>query len=306
MKKTARLWISWTNRYGQPPKTAEQLIRDKQRVKEILTQAGCEHLFDEGHGPEIDVEIESKEFSVLIQELQKDPHLVPPGGLYIWRPHSRRDLESAELLIWGPTNQAIEDDHYDFFAEGDEHKDLYRRCSACGTPLQQVRDIVINKARMGKKDISLTYSYEVIFSEQVGRLLRGQDLSGFELRPVQHYKKPYPGEPTLHQLAVTNVLPPLAAPPTEFERLLDCTDCGRKSRYLKHTHWWGKIQYREDTDIYYPHCVLDVVKDFNRTVEYFGELRVAHAYVIITQRVYRLLREQGVKHWKAVPVCLLE
>jgi len=159
---------------------------------------------------------------------------------------------------------------------------------------------------MRGKDISLTYANQVILSGQVGRLLQEQDLSGLELRPVQHYKKPYPGEPTLYQLAVTNVLPPMAAPPTEFEQSHNCAVCGRISRFLKHTHWWGRIQYREDTNVYYPRRVLEVVKDFNHTAEYFGELRVAHPYVIITQRVYRLLREHKVKNWAAVPVYLVD
>ena len=65
MTKTARLWISWTDRYGQPPKTVEQLTRDKRRVKEILTQAGCGHLFDEEHGLELDVKVESQEFNTV-------------------------------------------------------------------------------------------------------------------------------------------------------------------------------------------------------------------------------------------------
>lgn len=29
MKKTGCLWISWADRFGQPPKTIEQLTRDK-------------------------------------------------------------------------------------------------------------------------------------------------------------------------------------------------------------------------------------------------------------------------------------
>ena len=68
----------------------------------------------------------------------------------------------------------------------------------------------------------------------------------------------------------------------------------------------GQIQYREDTDIYYPRTVLKVIQDFSYTAEHFGELRVAHPYVIITQRVYRLLRERKVKNWKVIPVYLVE
>jgi hypothetical protein len=58
--------------------------------------------------------------------------------------------------------------------------------------------------------------------------------------------------------------------------------------------------------VYYARSVLKVAKDFNYTVERFGELRVAHPMIIITQRVYRLLREYNVKNWAAVPVYLVD
>ncbi|MCC7353185.1 MAG: hypothetical protein IT330_05450 [Anaerolineae bacterium] len=159
---------------------------------------------------------------------------------------------------------------------------------------------------MRKKDISLTYSYEVILSERVGQLLQEHGMTGFELRPVHHYKKPYKGEPSLYQLKVTHTLPPMASPPTEFEHFHDCSACHRKSQFLRHTHWWGEVKYYEDTDVFYPRSVLEVVKDFNLTAEYFGELRVSHQLTIITQRVYRLLREHKVKNWAVVPVYLVD
>ncbi len=308
MKRTARLWISWADRFGQPPKTIEQLTRDKQRVKEILVRAGCEHLFNEERGLELEVEVDSEQFGILIQELQRDPHLVPPGGLYIWQSHSRPALESAELLIWGPTNQMIEDDYYDLRVDGYQGgpRSSNSRCLSCGTRLEQTRDLIVNKRSMRGKDTSLTYGYQVIVSDQMARLWQEHGLTGIELRPVQHYRKAYQGEPALYQLVVTNTLPPMATPPTEFEGLRHCDVCGRTSGYLKHTHLWGKIEYREDTEAYYPRRVVETSKDFNLTAEYFGELRVAHPMIIVTQRVYRLLRKHKIKHWAAVPVHLAE
>jgi len=310
MKRLASIGFSWGHEYGQPPKTPEQLERDMRRVQEILVRIGYGHAFDpkrfyyDFHN----VEVGSELFNVLIEELQKDPHLARPGSISIETRYTRKELGSAELLIWGPTNQAIEDDCYDFFAEDEEHRDLYRYCSACGAPHEQIREIVINKARMGKREVSLTYSNEVILSERVGQLLQEQGLTGFELWPVHHYKKAYKGEPTLYQLRVTHVLPPMASPPTEFDPVWTrhCEVCGRTGHYLRREHWWGKIHYYEDTDVYYPRSVLKVVKDFNHTVEWFGDLRVTHRWIIITQRVYRLLLEHKVKNWAAVPVYLAE
>lgn len=310
MKKIASIGFSWSNEYGQPPKTSEQLEQDKRRVQEILKRVGYGHAFD----PERyyydfhNVEVGSELFTVLIEELQKDPHLTRPGSISIETHYTRQELESAELLVWGPTNQAIEDDYYELYIRTDDEGfgKLYKRCSACGARLEQIRDLIVNKTLMRGKDISLTYSDEVILSERVGRLLQEQGLTGCKLRLVHHYKKPYKGEPSLYQLMVTNTLPPMLSPPTEFEHFHDCAVCGRTSRFLKHTHWWGKIQYREDTDVYYPRHVLEVVQDFNHTAEWFGEQRVMHRWIIITQRVYRLLREHKVKNWAAVPVYLVD
>jgi hypothetical protein len=309
MRKIAHLWISWADRYGQPRKTAEQLARDKQRVREALERAGYGHLFsEEGGSYLIDVEASSKEFGILVEELQKDPHLIPPGGLDIRQFHSRQELEAAELLIWGPTNQTIEDDYYDLHKNRDTEEigSFSERCVTCGARLQQIRELMVNKTLMGKRDFSLTYSDQVVLAERVGRLVQEHRLTGFDLWPVHHYKKPYKGEPTLYQLRVTHQLPPMASPPTEFEQFHHCDVCGRTSRFLKHTHWWGKIQYYDTTDVYYPRSVLAVVKDLSGTAEYFGELVVSHPYIIISQRVYRLLREHKVKNWAAVPVYLVD
>ncbi len=119
---------------------------------------------------------------------------------------------------------------------------------------------------MRGKDISLTYADRVILSERVGCLLQEHGLTGFELRPVHHYKQPYKGELALYQLVVTNVLPPMASPPTEFDPVWSrhCEVCGRTGFYLKREHWWGKIQYYEDTDVYYPRSIRGLAKDFTQ------------------------------------------
>ncbi|MBC7264513.1 MAG: hypothetical protein H5T64_09210 [Chloroflexi bacterium] len=301
MKRITHIGIWW-----DPRKPPEELEKDKTRIAEILRRMGMGSLFHpEQHFYDFHLEAGSKALETLVEELQTTPHLAD-SHIWVETRYTRQELESAAMLIWGPTNQAIEDDYYDFSAEGEEHRDLYKYCPACGAPIGQIRDFIAHKALMRGKEVSLTYSNQVILSERVGHLLQEHSLTGFELRPVRHYKKPYKGEPTLYQLKVTNMLPPMASPPTEFERIQHCEVCGTTTRYLKHTHFWGKIQYYEDTDIYYPKGVLEVVKDFNYTAEKFEELRVAHPYVIITQRVYRLLHEHKVKNWAAVPVYLVD
>jgi hypothetical protein len=158
---------------------------------------------------------------------------------------------------------------------------------------------------MGKKDVSLTYSFDVILSERMATILQERAVSGFALRSVQNYGKRGESAPRLFQLQVMNTLPPMAVPPTEFDRVRHCTVCGSTSYFLKRSDQWGNLQYYEDTDAYYPKEVLEVAQDPNYTAEWSGELPVAKPMVIISQRLFHLLRDHGIKHWEAVPVQLL-
>jgi hypothetical protein len=125
------------------------------------------------------------------------------------------------------------------------------------------------------------------------------------MRPVWDYRTPYQGEPKLYQLVLTNTLPPMASPPTEFEQAQRCEACGTQAQYLKHTHFWGRIQYYEETDIYYAREVLQHAADFNATYERIGGLPDRHPLVIISWRVYRWMRENKIKGWEVRPVYLV-
>ena len=309
MKAIVHIGLSWQGYYRpQGPKSPEELDRDRRRVREILQRMGYDHLFRlEQHYYNFTLEKGDRCLDVLIEQLQKWPELASPH-IRVEHRYARQELEAADLLVWSPTNQAIEDDYYDLHEDGYQGGPCasHTRCRVCRAELQQVRDLAVNKALVRGKDVSLTYSFEVILSERVAQLFQEQGLTGLGLRPVRHYKKPYEGEPALYQLVVTNVLPTMASPPTEFERVRECSTCGRRSQFLKHEQWWGKIRYIDDTDIYYPCHVSKIVKDFNHTAENFGELPAGGPYVIITQQVYRLLREHKVKNWTAVPVYMID
>jgi len=301
MKKVAHFGLRWS--LGASPEEQEKA---KARIKALLREIGLERKFNPNRSwCSIEVEVGSRAFDVLIQACGEEDvgHL----GL-IERRYTSHELESAPLLHWRFTNQAIEDDYYDLHEDGYQggEQASHKRCPACRAELEQVRDLMVKASKMGKRDLSLTYSFEVIFTPRLVGLLEEAKMTGFTVRPVWSYRKPYQGEPPLFQLVVTNVLPPMASPPTEFENLQHCKVCGRTSQYIKHTHWWGRIQYREETPIYYPRQVLEEAQDFNRTAEYFGDLAVATPYVVISQRVYRLLREHRVKGWTAEPIYLVE
>ncbi|WP_376788423.1 hypothetical protein [Thermoflexus sp.] len=282
-----------------------EIEQNREWVKHLIQRMGLEQkqVHEAPMGFDLEVDVNSPAFSLLLEAIRARPDLAP-RYISIWRYYTPSELEAAPLLIWRLTNQAIEDDYYDLHKDGYQGgpQASHRRCPACRAELEQVRDLMVNARKMGKRDLSLTYSFEIILSPRLAHWLQEAKFTGFTLRPVWHYTRPHEGEPPLYQLVVTHTLPPMASPPTQFEEVKHCAECGTTTRYLKHTHYWGEIRYYEETDVYYTPEVLENAQDFNRTAELFGDLPNGHPLVLISQRVYRFLREHKVKGWEVVPV----
>ncbi|MGB9873122.1 MAG: hypothetical protein ACPLYD_15885 [Anaerolineae bacterium] len=286
-----------------------EIEKDRGWVLKILKRMKIRKFRTAPFGFDFKLEVNSQAFELWLQALQERPDLAP-SHIRVERIYTDQDLSSAHLLEWGPTNQAIEDDYYDLHFYKHELPEgttfVMRYCDVCRAPLEQIRDFLLDTHKMGKRDLSLTYGFEVILSSRLARMLQESGFTGFTLRPVWDYRKPYQGEPKLYQLVVTHILPPMASPPTEFEQEQRCETCGTVSKFLKHTHFWGSIQYYEETDIYYIREVLEQAADFNATYERIGMLSASHPLLIISQRVHRWLKEQGIKGWSTRPIYLVE
>ena len=141
MKRIALITIGWS--LAKPP---EEVDRDKKRVAEILEQMGLGDRFrPDKHYYDLDLEVGSKTFESLLNEILKNPDLG-----YISRiehKYTQKELKSAPLLIWRPTNQSIEDDYYDLYRKRDEEGigPYSRDCPICRARLEQVRDLMVNK-----------------------------------------------------------------------------------------------------------------------------------------------------------------
>jgi len=311
MKKVTYVTVYWGDEYGRPPKTstekaldealAQGILQRVERVRNIrLTEVSMDGYHLEGTGDEA--------FRFLMEILQPAAHLVNHSSVRVWKSYNRRELELAPLLVWRLTNQSIEDDWFDLEEDGYQGGPgtSHRRCSVCRAEMEQVRDLLLDVRKMGKRDVSLTYSFEIILSPRLARMLQEASFTGFTLQPVWHARKPHHGEPSLYQMVMTNILPPMASPPTQFEHGQRCEACGTETKFLKHTHWWGRVQYYEETSIHYPTAVLERTADFNATWEQLGELSSWRRLLVISPRVYRWLQEQGVRGWSAEPVVLVE
>lgn len=305
MKRIMRLGVGWGDPTPwKPQKSAEQKERDRERIRELLEGIGRGDWF---HPDKtfyvLDLEMSSGPFHYLMDELQKDPHLVHTP-LFVVRIYAEPELSAAWLLVWHPSR-------YISRCMGEGAGPHTRNCKACGAPLEQIRDLQVDMRLVGKRDVTIvSNSNEFIISARLARMLQQTDFSGFTLRPVWPCRKAYRGEPRLFQLVVTNVLPPMASPPMQFEEDSPsgkaCPVCGRRTYSLKYTHFWGRIEYYEVPEVYYRKEVLEGAQDFNVAYERFGELRQSQQMIIISRRVYRWLREQGMKGWAAEPVYLVE
>jgi hypothetical protein len=296
MKQIVHIGLGWDRR--KPP---EELQRDKARVREILEKIGLGYLFREDqHFYDLELKCNSVEFENLVKELQATPHLAAPATR-VERIYTKRELLEAELLwliITGTVGEGGDTYGTQF--------DPAQICPHCGTGFVQISDLVIDKGRMGKKDLATTYEWEVVLSERVARLLREQPLTGYELRPVRHYaRRKWEKEPVLSQLMATHTLPPMASPPTEFEKTAQyCLHCGRNGLYLKSERHWGALRYWETSEVYYHRQGLEI-QDFNQTYEHFGQGWPMRG-ILISPRVYRLLLEHKVRNYKVKPVYIID
>lgn len=309
MKATVDLGLSWIGWEGtRNPKSLVQIAEDHLLVHELLEQTGFSHVYDpEQPFYEIELSKDDPRLAHLFERLQSRPDLVGPW-IKVSHRYSNAELESAPLLSWFPTNQAVEDDAYALHPSRTkgEPDPSFALCPVCGGRLQQRRNLRLKRSLMGARDLSATYARDIIVSERVQTLFAQHGITGADFRPVDSHMQIGRPEPNLFQLTTTHVLQPMRSPPTEFQRILKCAECGNSSRYLKHTHWWSGFEYREDTPIYYQREAVSGALDVNATCERFGEPHVACPFILISQRLHRLLKQERVKNWDVVPVHIVE
>ncbi len=309
MKATMRISLSWLGWKGnKSPKSKSDIESDRQLVRELLAEVKSIDAFNPEQ-PFYDLELDKDDplLAHLIERLQARPDLVGPGITVMHR-FGKFELAEAPLLVWRMTNQAVEDDVYDMEVDGYKGGPAaaYVHCPICRAMLQQRRNLRLRTRRMGARDLSLTFGGDVILSERVRTLFAQHQVTGVAFRPVEADVRPHRPGPQLSQLVATHTLPPMQAPPTEFEGTQQCAECGTTAQFIKHTHMWGVLMYYEPTPIFYYRGVMSDTADINATCERLGEPPVARPYLLISQRLYQLLLQERVKSWDVEPVHIVE
>ena len=133
--------------------------------------------------------------------------------------------------------------------------------------------------------------YPLVASAELAQALQEAQVTGLELVPVG------PDRPTWwYGLRVTHRLPPVAIPPTRLSPNRGPTpQCAPD-------HLWSGMKHSQLT---YRREGL-AAADFNVTYEYFGGMNGAAPYEVISQRVYHLLREVGVKRLSCSPIRIVD
>ena len=156
------------------------------------------------------------------------------------------------------------------------------KCKCCGSGKEQVSELIIDKTKMGKKDISKTYDHDVIVSQKLHDIFLENNITGASFREVRHRSKKMKDEPVLYQLLATSNLPPMNNKSVFYkEKFCEC--CQKSGLFLQ-------------TLPHYTEEALKEAKDINYTYEYFGGGWAGSPYIIVSQKVYRLIRDNKIKN----------
>ncbi len=203
----------------------------------------------------------------------------------VMRKYSESDLQSAEILLLTIRSH--------FEPSGEECGTIYETlCNECNWG-RQVSDLILDLRRVPQhKDISETIAWvEWVVSSKFVRTFAENKLTGAEFRPIFEFKNPTKQSKEWHQLRVTG----------KAGELAETTKLGRDPFSPSQVSWRCPLGHAVATqflsEIYLHRNAWDG-SDIAITGALFGQgrnlLRPA-PLIIISQRMYRVLQEAGLK-----------
>lgn len=202
------------------------------------------------------------------------------------RQYTTADRRQAELLILGP---GVDVDS----VEGTLRWEDVSICPFCAsrTADWQFELLQIIEQPQGAV-LACVDHWPMVVSADLAQTLRQAGVTGLELVPVG------PDRPVQwYGVRATHRLPPLAIPPTR----LPPNPVGPTSQCAADHLWEGLTR----SQLAYRRQGL-AAADFNRTYEYFGDMHTATPHIVISQRVYGLLRELGIKRLGCEPIRIVD
>lgn len=224
------------------------------------------------------------EFDYYPEELQTIEAQLRRQGLsvdyWVRCEYTAAEVRQAELLVAGPGRVLTS-------VEDTLHWEDVTVCRSCGTRTAhwQYESLQIVEPPQGAELANVDH-WPLVCSAELAQALREARVTGLALVPVG------PDRPVQwYGLLTTHELPPLASPPTRL-----VPNPARTPQCLAH-HLWSS----NTSPLAYRRRELGAA-DFNHTYEYYGGVETAVRLLVISQRVYRLFGEVGVKRRNGYPV----
>ena len=163
------------------------------------------------------------------------------------------------------------------------------RCR-CDIREQDGDHVVIERPPARQTGISLTTDGHILVNELVARKMIGQHISGCLLRDAWDEEGRSSG---FFELTPTSVLPPLHAPPSRLARDPEarCDGCGTQGLTL--------------SSLLYYDIPEQTFADVNVSLEQFAASRGLRRGIVVSQRLYRMLKPLGGRGLQAEPVVLV-
>ncbi len=237
---------------------------------------------------------------------------------FLQHQYSEKELLSAEILylsfISVVRREMFGEDYgtkYEVIAECDDDITLKQQ----STPLR------INDRHFSSKDMQETFSGEVIISERFMTLLEANNITGYRCDPiyrplkvkesaedVDYYSEQEQRVKNWFQLVFTAECG-YAVPPTKYGSYLHNFSKQDQTKYKSSKYWMcGKYRITSDPGIgsafyfkrnNWPGTNIAVASQLHGTGYY-------HPFIIISQKVYRLMKEHKITGFKAEPAFLVD
>lgn len=194
--------------------------------------------------------------------------------------YTKKDLDNSDYFELKLGIYGKED-----YTEKYQTKFTYSYCESCDTyQYLPEGEIYINKTEFRGKDIftSMNGNNEIIVSDKIKTLIEELNLTGVEFYPAYHYNNRLKNDFPVWHMAVTNKLPPMD------ESVPLRIDDGYCSVCKKH-HVLPLSYLRYSTS------ALDNACDFNISCESFGNGWYGSPRLIISRRVYEMLKNNKIK-----------
>ncbi len=205
---------------------------------------------------------------------------------------TRQEILQAEWVLLFPRFRA----NYPVYqADWLANPDAYEfRCPKCGIGYKQVSPLrLTRKPRMGQDDLlSMFWTLPLFCTSSVLDAFKIHEIHGYEVWPVVLNKTNQPLE-GISQLVFPNIAKPGLAEADKIKPVL-CYDCNLV-KYAPHVRGY----------MHFERQALASETDIQQTAEWFGSGAIGYRYVLISNRLARLIIENGWRGVELEPILLV-